>query len=195
MDRPRLAIETDAPDAPPYPEGRNTFGLADISVCGPILMSGEELEFLLSEIPESGVYVEIGSWTASGLSWIADRRPNVRCIGVDCYEGQPSRRLLAAIVNWDVRPNVDLYLGRSEHFAWRAEADRVLVDACHLGEAVLRDLRIAAQIVKPGGKILAHDYSNVGHLGVRPAVDQFCASDGWKICGQGGSLVALVKSQ
>lgn len=191
--REKLTIESEDATVPPYPEGRNTFGLADVSVCGPVLMSKEELEFLLACVPQSGVYIEFGSWTASGLAWIADRRPGVRCIGVDCFEGSPSRRLLAAIVNWDQRSNLDLYLGRIEHFAWRPEADVILVDACHDGTSVLGDLRVATALLKPGGRLLAHDYGSPGQPDVAPAVDIFCAEYGWRVGGCCGSLVSLLR--
>lgn len=190
MDRPRLPNETT--EGLPYPEGRNTFGLSDVSVCGPLLLTPAELEFLLQAISEQGTYLEIGSWTAATLAWIADRRPGVHCVGVDCFEGTPARRLLAALVNWDQRPNVDLYLGRVEHLAWLpASCDAALVDADHRGAAVYRDLGIAAGLIKPGGVLLAHDYGKPDHAEVGPAVDRHCTDRGWRIVDRADSLVLM----
>jgi predicted O-methyltransferase YrrM len=179
-------------DGAPYPEGRNAFGVADVSVCGPILMTRAELEYLLAAIPERGTYLEIGSWCSAGLGWVADRRPHVHCIGVDCFEGPPNRRLFAAIANWDLRPNVNLYLGRVEDFMWRDNHfDVILVDGDHSGDAVARDLSIAADLVKTCGVILAHDYDASGHPEVKPAIDAFCEEHGWLIAGRADSLVLL----
>ena len=48
--------------------------------------------------------------------------------------------------------------------------DVVFIDGDHRYEAVLRDLRIARRIVKPGGAIAVHDYGN--RPGVTQAVDK-----------------------
>lgn len=190
--RDLLPSETQSKDVAPYPEGRNAFGLTDVSVCGPILMTPAELEFLLASIPERGTYLEIGTWCSAGLCWVADRRPEVHCIGVDCFDGPPNRRLFAAMANWDQRPNVELYLGRVERFAWRENHfDAVLVDGDHSADAVTRDLAIAADLVKSSGVILAHDYDADGHSEVKPAVDEFCDDHGWLISGRADSLVLL----
>lgn len=180
-------------DSMPYPEGRNPWGLSDTSVGGPILMSEQELQFLLDVLPNKGLYLEIGTWTAAGLGWIADRKPGLHCVGVDCFEGPPTRRLWFALGNWEQRPNVDLYLGRVENLRWReGSCDVVLVDGDHTGEAVARDLSIADDLVKGGGVILAHDYGRLeDHPEVTPAVDAFCAEHGYVIEQRADSLVLL----
>jgi len=190
MNRELLPIESY--DGAPYPEGRNAWGLADVSVCGPVLMTAAELEFLVQAIPQRGRYCEIGSWCSAGLSWIADRRPEVYCVGVDCFEGPPNRRLFAALANWDQRPNVDLFLGRVENFAWRdSYFDVVLVDGDHRADAVYRDLSIAAEMAKSAAIVFAHDYGSVGHPEVQQAVAQFCEEAAWAIVGRVDSLVKL----
>jgi len=190
MDRELLPIESK--DGAPYPEGRNTFGLADVSVCGPVLMTRGELDFLLESVPLRGRYCEIGSWCSAGLSWIADRRPEVYCVGVDCFEGPPTRRLFAALANWDQRPNVELFLGRVENFAWRdSYFDVCLVDGDHRADAVYRDLAAAAEMCKSSASMFAHDYGSDGHREVKQAVDQFCQEQAWAIVGRVDSLVKL----
>jgi hypothetical protein len=190
MRGPLLPSEVSARDN--YPEGRNPWGQSDVSVCGPILMTEPELAFLLSVIPERGAYCELGSWSASGLSWIADRRPEVRCVGVDSFEGPSNRRMFGALANWGLRPNVDLFLGRIEHFAWQCDYfDAVLVDGDHHGFAVYRDLSVAEQIVKRHGVILTHDCGAPDHAEVQPAVERFCAERGWVIAQRCDSLALL----
>lgn len=184
--------EADEANGAPYPEGRNPFGMTDVSVCGTILMRPPELDFLLAQIPQQGTYCEIGTWCAAGLAWIADRRPDVHCVGVDCFEGPPQRRIWPALANWDLRPNLDLYFGRVQHFSWRDNYfDVVLVDGDHAGEAVFRDLGIAAAIAKLAGRLFAHDYGEPGQPDVADAVDRFCAQCKWQIVGRAESLVLL----
>lgn len=192
MTRERLAIETDTGDA--YPEGRCIFGLCDLSVCGPMLLDAAERDLLLELIPETGEYLEVGCWTASTLSWIADRRPGVHCVGVDCYEGPTQRRMFAALANWDLRPNVDLFFGRADRFHWEpGRCDVVFVDGHHGAEAVYDDLVMGSKILKPGGKLLAHDYNKPDHPGVAAGVFKFCTDHGWQIDRQVCTVVVLTR--
>lgn len=55
--------------------------------------------------------------------------------------------------------------------------DLAFVDGCHLYPAVRKDLAFVQQIVKPGGKIVVHDYG-INKRGVTSAVDEFVARSG-----------------
>lgn len=178
--------------AEPYPEGRDPFGLADVSVCGPMLMTEREREFLLRSLPAKATYCELGTWAAATLCWIADRRPEVHCVGVDFFRGLSQRRLLAALANWELRRNVDLFLGPIERFAWRdSYFDLVLVDADHTADGVYRDLDVAANLAKSTGMILCHDYGSPAQPEVKPGVDRWCEEQGWIPAEQVDSLIVL----
>jgi hypothetical protein len=64
--------------------------------------------------------------------------------------------------------------------------DWIFIDADHTYQAVLDDLRTWSSKIKPGGVIMGHDYMDWGaaielKFGVIPAVNKFCAENGWKI--------------
>jgi len=62
------------------------------------------------------------------------------------------------------------------HFDW------VYLDADHSYDAVRRDLRLCARVLKAGGLLCGHDYcpdEGVG-FGVVRAVDEFCREKGWE---------------
>lgn len=63
--------------------------------------------------------------------------------------------------------------------------DWVYIDTNHSYETTRDELRMAERIVRPGGRILGHDYC-LGNItkpavfGVIPAVNEFCTSYGWR---------------
>lgn len=61
-----------------------------------------------------------------------------------------------------------------------ASLDWVYLDDDHTYPHVLKELKLAAQCIRPGGSILGHDYCDCGAVlpGVRQAVDEFCRQTG-----------------
>ena len=64
--------------------------------------------------------------------------------------------------------------------------DWVYIDTNHSYETTRDELLLAERLVKPGGRILGHDYC-LGNItkpavfGVIPAVNEFCVNRGWRI--------------
>lgn len=98
--------------------------------------------------PRTGLsWLDIGCGTGSTLRLIRDRWQPSRLSGVD-------------IIDWldaDLRESVDLHLGPAEGLVDAIEpVDRVLlVETLEHLEAPWRVLRAAAQLVKPGGALVA----------------------------------------
>lgn len=69
--------------------------------------------------------------------------------------------------------------------------DMAYIDADHTEEACMRDLLLAEPLIKPGGHLCGHDYTEFPNTlddaverenyGVMKAVDRFCAERGWKL--------------
>lgn len=59
--------------------------------------------------------------------------------------------------------------------------DYVYIDANHSYEYVKRDLELSYRVVKDGGVIMGHDYTNNGFEGVVRAVDEFCLKNYFEI--------------
>jgi predicted O-methyltransferase YrrM len=161
------------------------------NTAGPsIVESPAVLEAILAETPQSGVFVEIGTWGGATAAWIADRRPGMTVLSVDSFASVLCRLLW--IVNR--RPNMQLFAGDSATFysvAREGFAVAVFVDGDHTEKGVLADLRGAERIVMPGGAIMGHDYRQPGIPGVALAVDRFCADTGWRVTKQVASMVVL----
>lgn len=73
------------------------------------------------------------------------------------------------------------------HWPFEHQLDFVYIDACHEYGAVLDDLRHWCRIVKPGGLIMGHDYTDTApdairlKFGVVAAVKEFCRYRGLSI--------------
>jgi len=66
------------------------------------------------------------------------------------------------------------------------QLDAVYIDADHSYQAVLDDLRAWSEVVRPGGYIMGHDYTEneqakKWNFGVVQAVNEFCSKAGWHI--------------
>ena len=63
--------------------------------------------------------------------------------------------------------------------------DWIYIDTNHSYETTRDELLVAERLVKPGGRILGHDYC-LGNItkpavfGVIPAVNEFCVKRGWR---------------
>lgn len=64
--------------------------------------------------------------------------------------------------------------------------DWIYLDANHTRASVYADLKAWSKCLKPGGRIMGHDYTDrpeatAQGFGVIEAVDAFCAEEGWQI--------------
>lgn len=132
------------------------------------------------------VAVEIGSWVGSTAVILADYFDRVFCI--DPFTGNPDDRLGTVAERYGTyhlfqtfcRNAGDLLYrkifpcpGTSDAYAriWPFDVDLVFIDARHDYDSVKQDILLWAPLVKSGGILCGHDYSQA-FPGVKQAVDE-----------------------
>lgn len=151
----------------------------------------------LSALAHNQLVLEIGSW--QGRSTVAMARAALHVVSVDHHRGsaehetyEPSLpRLVENLQSYGVRDKVSVCVldsKRLQRFFKPALFDGVFVDGGHDQQAS-EDAASAAYLVKTGGWICFHDYSE-GWPQVRQAVD-WLQRGGWRLRGLAGSLVVL----
>lgn len=157
------------------------------------LLTTDEREAVLAAIPQTGLFVEIGTHHGVSMAYWAKHRPAVTFIGLDVYK-EPRRQGSydlgwKAARNWllNRRPNMLIFVGPSSETAGYLalhNADVVLVDADHHYEGCSSDLESAGRLVDfTNGTILCHDFNGPKYHGVTRAVLEFCERESWRIAG------------
>jgi hypothetical protein len=160
-------------------------------------MTRSELEAIASVaagVPEDGVIVEIGSFAGrSSVHWAANSHPTVAIYCIDPFDaivddfsfkylqgdasgvrGRPSGELFDAYTRaWEHRLTPIAQL--SPPTGWDHPADVIFVDGDHTAAGVTRDLRFWIEHLKPGGRLLGHDWDDAR---VRVAVEAFADGRG-----------------
>jgi predicted O-methyltransferase YrrM len=155
-------------------------------------------------VPDNGIMVEVGSWmgrsTACMGELIKNSNKNVEFYAVDTFEGdtfEEQKRIVAELkeqnsslfelfknnlkkcgVNEFVIPIQSTSLEAANNFEDNS-LDFVHIDASHLYEDVIEDIRAWYPKVKPGGLITGDDYS---WPGVQKAVHEFFDSNTIVVC-------------
>lgn len=143
-------------------------------------------DFLLSKVPDNGIFVECGAWLGKSSAYLCDKaRDRVKIFIVDTWKGSPDE----LTTNHKLATQVDIYqiflfnMGyrkytplqmdsceASNHFEDNS-LDVVYIDMTHTHEAVKRDIECWLPKVKTGGYIAGHDYANYAP-GVIKAVNE-----------------------
>lgn len=175
-----------------FPVGSHPGGLYLPLTAGPAIMERSEFDRLMEAVPDSGIFVEVGTWSGALAAHMADRHPKATILSVDNFSFAPECYHLWAA---NRRPNMQLFVGDSSNFfrAFAFQAAGILVDCDHEEAAVYADLQAAAGHVATGAPLLAHDYGSPVWPGVQRAVDRFCSDHGWKIANRTNTLVELRK--
>lgn len=157
-------------------------------------MSIEELSFLSevsSELKDSSIVYEIGSFCGKSSRAIADNSPSgckVYCIDPWDFEipSYDSNGGLFEVIKIDNSTYEQFCLNLHDHIEsnkvipikkrWEdfnpdEKADFIFIDGNHTYEAVRHDILKALQYINTGGIIAGHDYPNFD--GVRMAVNEF----------------------
>lgn len=155
-------------------------------------------------VPDNGIMVEVGSWmgrsTACMGEFIKNSNKNVKFYAVDTFEGdtfEEQKRIVAELkeqnsslfevfknnleqcgVNEYVIPIQSTSLEAANQFEDNS-LDFVHIDASHLYEDAIEDIRAWYPKVKPGGLITGDDYP---WPGVRKAVQEFFDSKTIVVC-------------
>ena len=161
-------------------------------------LTQEEIEGLISWLPEQGVFVEVGTLFGLTAKAIAAAKPNLKVIAVDNFSWNPfglppavheafTRRILDQELK---RGQIELLNTSSEQFRKQvAESvpDAIFFDAQHQYEPVKSEITWAKSVGIP--LISGHDYNNPNpRFGVTQAVNEVfgpasveCAGMCWRV--------------
>jgi len=131
-------------------------------------------DFLLSVIPDGGIFVECGAWFGKSSSYLCDAaKERINIFIVDTWEGSldendPTNILAKKIDNvYDIflsnmgdrkfkpikKPSVDATLDFDNN-----SCDVVFIDMTHTYDQVKQDIKTWLPKIKNGGYIAGHDY-------------------------------------
>jgi len=152
-------------------------------------MNDFELLWLATQARERLHIVEFGSLLGRSARALADNNPStgrIWCVDPwagDYYteEGNPIpistyvmpefvKNLLDHVQTGHVVP-VRMF---SYQFSLPYQIDMVFIDGDHRYETVVRDIKKAYELLKPGGLICGHDYDHPNWPGVKQAVIEYC---------------------
>lgn len=143
-------------------------------------------DFLLSKVPDNGIFVECGAWLGSSSSYLCDvAKERVKVYIVDTWKGSPnelnSNHSLATTTdiyrifldNMGSRSFTPLRMDSCEASACFEDdsCDVVYIDMTHTYDAVKQDIKCWLPKVKNGGYIAGHDYADYAE-GVTRAVNE-----------------------
>mgnify|MGYP001053257768 FL=1 len=142
---------------------------------------------------------EVGVWRGENSYEILTRLSNCKLLYLidpyeeyPAYEGTDIKALISAKAQAHIRLQSFEQKGRVVWLHKKFEGcegviaenslDFVYIDGDHRYETVKKDLALALRLVKIGGVIGGHDYSNLPHLhGVKQAVNEFCKENEFKL--------------
>ena len=130
----------------------------------------------VQQIPNNGVFVEVGSWMGKSIAFmgveVINSGKNIKCYAVDTWQGSPEHQSdpvvqgnklyniffsnmhpVSSVVTPIRKPSVE----GAKEFADKS-IDIVFIDACHEYECVKEDIAAWLPKVKKGGVIAGHDY-------------------------------------
>jgi precorrin-6B methylase 2 len=160
-------------------------------------MTRPELDLVASVaagVPDNGVIVEVGSFAGrSSVHWAANSRPSVKIYCIDPFDtivddysfermqgnssgvrGRTAGELFAKNTQpWAKR--VAAIPKLSPPSSWDRPADVIFVDGDHTFAGVTRDIEFWIDQLKPGGRLLGHDFDDAR---VREAVFAFATARG-----------------
>lgn len=176
------------------------------SVVPPVPWFPDDVEGWLSEqegrelarLAEGKDVLEVGSYCGKSAVCLAQKARSVTC--VDPFDGRATPnpgttldKFLKAIKRHDVMDRVSMLVGTSAEVLPKLPPesfDFVFVDGAHDRASVETDIRLARELLRPGGLIAFHDYRRPGDPGVTDAVDTLI-SGGGELLGRFDSLAVV----
>jgi Methyltransferase domain len=155
------------------------------------------LDIVLDQFPESGVWVELGSWTGRSAAYCVVELINRSKLGefycVDSWKGEAAIAYdpdtvqdLKKIFKQNLKP-VLKHISMLNMMSWNAakkfadhSVDFCYVDAGHSYEAVTKDLEAWWSKMRPGAMFGGDDYTK-GYPGVQQAVWDFFGTRNIKV--------------
>lgn len=161
------------------------------------------LVVLFAAIAKAETVIEFGCNKGLTARVLLKKLPTIkRYIGIDV---PPNHKTVLAQQHSEIPAKAGLYAIEDSRFellvrpqgtlSFRPEnlpeCDLVWIDGDHSHKVVTHDSHLARAIVRPGGYVLWHDYSN-SQVEVTRALDDL-TSQGWPICHITGTWVAVLK--
>jgi predicted O-methyltransferase YrrM len=145
-----------------------------------------EREELISNMPDQGHVVEVGTQTGRFAYLILARRPNVRLFTIDVDYSQFEHQLLQPFIQAGRLSTIEgisweeLLRFPEQFFSW------IYVDASHALEDVRRDLAVARTRVAVGGYLVCNDYTiwspfEAAPYGVMSAVNELVVEHDFEV--------------
>jgi hypothetical protein len=147
----------------------------------------ETYKFLLSKVPDDGIFVECGAWLGKSSAYLCDHAKNrIKVFIIDTWAGSPDELTTtqALATKTNIYKIFSENMGNRKYTALKMDSceaadkfddnslDVVYIDMTHTYDAVKRDIQHWLPKVKSGGYISGHDYDNF-HTGVKRAVDEY----------------------
>lgn len=144
----------------------------------------ETYNFLLSKVPDGGVFVECGAWLGKSSAYLCDQaRERIKVYIVDTWKGSPNEldTTHKLATQEDIYAKFLYNMGYRKYTPLRMDSceasetfednslDVVYIDMTHTYDAVKRDIGCWLPKVKVNGYIAGHDFDNV-FPGVKQAV-------------------------
>jgi hypothetical protein len=157
-------------------------------------MENQYLE-LLDEVPEGGIFVELGAYKGKSTSFIVteiiNKDKNIKFHTIDTFEGDSGsndenevnayRNVIVSNMYEEFNKNTEhlkeyfnVIVGKSDESSEFFEDDSVdviFIDAGHSYESVIKDIKSWLPKIKNGGVMSGHDYNN-SWTGVKMAVNE-----------------------
>jgi len=145
-------------------------------------------DFLLSTIPDNGIFVECGAWLGKSSSYLCDHahKRNISVFIIDSWLGSDNE----IDTFHRLAKQQDIYQIFLDNMGGRRftpirklsteavsdfknnSCDVIFIDMNHSYESVKEDISIWLPKVKHGGYLAGHDYNHAGWPGVVRAVDE-----------------------
>jgi predicted O-methyltransferase YrrM len=145
----------------------------------------EALYEVAVQVPTGGLVVEVGSQLGRSSSVLAQLAKAIgfHNIHIDPYTEQPEFLVGWARMMHGIGSQFTLMCMQTQAAEWYlsqlGQVDMAFIDGDHERPAVEIDMRIVASKIRPGGYLVAHDYTCNSHHGVAEAIDPFIASGMW----------------
>lgn len=146
---------------------------------------GIALYSAVASLPKNSLIVELGSYCGRSSVLIAGASADKSCIFVDDFSSPGAKfDILKANIEKvnKISSNCHILSMRSDQ-AFKeisSEIDLLFIDTVHTFEAVKHDIDLWLPIIRPGGYVLFHDYSekyNGVRVAVNMAIDQLRLKD------------------
>ncbi len=152
----------------------------------------------LARLAKGKNVLEIGSFCGRSTIWMARTAEHVTALDTFMGDGSLTRpqdtlpEFTENLKQYGVTDKVTALRMSSKDYNLQGNIfDFVFIDGDHSLTGVRQDIVVAYHVLKPGGIIAFHDYSNQTDVGVPTAVNELLTNKAWKIVDKIGSMLVV----